>query len=175
MTEHRYGVERDEPGGGMTRPGDRATFRAMAQAVAGFRFAAVASGIRKDGRIDTALAFAEKPAVAAGVVTRNRVKAAPILIASERLRAGELSAVLVNSGCANACTGEAGLAAARQATAAVAKELGVPEGRVLPASTGVIGALLPAERIAAHAPELVRALSPSGSDDFARAICTTDR
>jgi glutamate N-acetyltransferase/amino-acid N-acetyltransferase len=147
----------------------------MAQPVAGFRFAAVASGIRKDGRIDTALAFAERPATAAGVVTRNRVKAAPILIASERLRGGELSAVLVNSGCANACTGEPGLAAARQATAVVAKELGVPEARVVPASTGVIGALLPADKIAAHAPELVRALSATGVDDFARAICTTDR
>jgi glutamate N-acetyltransferase/amino-acid N-acetyltransferase len=147
----------------------------MAQPVAGFRFAAVASGIRKDGRVDTALAFAERPATAAGVVTRNRVKAAPILIASERLRGGELSAVLVNSGCANACTGEPGLAAARQATAAVAKELGVPEARVVPASTGVIGAVLPAEKIVAHAPELVRGLSPAGIDDFALAICTTDR
>jgi glutamate N-acetyltransferase/amino-acid N-acetyltransferase len=147
----------------------------MAQPVLGFRFAAVASGIRKDGRIDTALAFAERPAIAAGVVTRNRVKAAPILIASERLRAGSLSAVLVNSGCANACTGEPGLAAAREATAAVAKELGVPETHVVPASTGVIGALLPADRIVARAPELVRALSPAGIDDFAQAICTTDR
>jgi glutamate N-acetyltransferase/amino-acid N-acetyltransferase len=147
----------------------------MAEPIRGFRFAAISAGIRKDGRIDTALAVADRPAAAAGVVTRNRVKAAPILIASERLRAGELSAVLVNSGCANACTGEPGLAAARQATAAVAKELGVPEARVVPASTGVIGALLPAERIVARAPELVRALSPTGIDDFARAICTTDR
>jgi glutamate N-acetyltransferase/amino-acid N-acetyltransferase len=147
----------------------------MTQPVSGFRFAAISAGIRKDGRIDTALACADRPATAAGVVTRNRVKAAPILIASERLRAGELSAVLVNSGCANACTGEAGLVAARQATAAVAKELGVPEARVVPASTGVIGALLPADRIAARAPELVRALAPTGVDDFARAICTTDR
>lgn len=151
------------------------TLGAMAEPIKGFRFAAISAGIRKDGRIDTALAFAERPATAAGVVTRNRVKAAPILIASERLAAGELSAVLVNSGCANACTGEPGLAAARQATAAVAKELGVPEARVVPASTGVIGAVLPADRIALRAPELVRALSPNGIDDFALAICTTDR
>jgi glutamate N-acetyltransferase / amino-acid N-acetyltransferase len=147
----------------------------MLQPIAGFRFAAVAAGIRKDGRIDTALAVADGPVAAAGVVTRNRVKAAPILIAAERLRARQLNAVLVNSGCANACTGEAGLAAARRATAAVARELGVPEAGVLPASTGVIGALLPAERIEARAAELVRALSPAGVDDFARAICTTDR
>ena len=147
----------------------------MPQPVLGFRFAAAAAGIRKDGRIDTALAVADGGAVAAGVVTRNRVKAAPVVLASERLHAGRLSAVLVNSGCANACTGEPGLAAARHATAAVAHELGVEEQMVLPASTGVIGALLPADRIAAKAPDLVRSLSPSGMDDFARAICTTDR
>src|SRR6476659_1659848 len=95
--------------------------------VSGFRFAAVSSGIRKDGRIDTALAVADGPATAAGLLTKNLVKAAPVLIAAERLRPGTLRAVLVNSGCANACTGEAGLTAARRATAAVAKELGAPD------------------------------------------------
>jgi glutamate N-acetyltransferase/amino-acid N-acetyltransferase len=143
--------------------------------LSGFRFAAVASGIRKDGRIDTALAVADGPATAAGLVTRNRVKAAPILVASERLRSGSLRGVLVNSGCANACTGEAGLVAARRSTSAVAAELGVSEELVIPASTGVIGVVLPAEKIVARAGELVRALSPAGVDDFALAICTTDR
>jgi glutamate N-acetyltransferase/amino-acid N-acetyltransferase len=143
--------------------------------IPGFRFAAVSAGIRKDGRIDTALAAADRPVVAAGLVTRNLVKAAPIVVVSERLAAGQLRAVLVNSGCANACTGEPGLAAARSATAAVAGALGSPEVEVVPASTGVIGALLPAERIAARAPELVRRLSPTGIEEFALAICTTDR
>jgi glutamate N-acetyltransferase/amino-acid N-acetyltransferase len=143
--------------------------------IPGFRFAAVSAGIRKDGRVDTALAVADAPVAAAGLVTRNRVKAAPILVAAERLRAAELRAVLVNSGCANACTGEPGLAAARASTAAVARELGAREEHVVPASTGVIGALLPAERIVARAPELVAKLSPNGIDDFALAICTTDR
>src|SRR6185295_17504383 len=147
----------------------------MVLPVPGFRFAAVSSGIRKDGRIDTALAVADGAVTAAGLVTRNRVKAAPILIATERLRGGSLRAVLVNSGCANACTGEPGLVAARRATAAVAAELGVAEELVVPASTGVIGVVLPGEKIAARAPELVRALSPNGIDDFALAICTTDR
>jgi glutamate N-acetyltransferase/amino-acid N-acetyltransferase len=147
----------------------------MVLPVQGFRFAAVSSGIRKDGRVDTALAVADGAATAAGLVTRNRVKAAPVLIASERLRAGSLRAVLANSGCANACTGEAGLVAARRATESIAGELGVSEALVLPASTGVIGAVLPAEKIAARAGDLVRALSPHGIDDFALAICTTDR
>jgi glutamate N-acetyltransferase / amino-acid N-acetyltransferase len=143
--------------------------------IPGFRFSTVAAGIRKDGRIDVALAVADRPVVAAGLVTRNLVKAAPILIASERLRAGLVRAVLVNSGCANACTGEAGLAAARHATDAVAAALGAPPAQVVPASTGVIGALLPADRIAARAEALVAGLSADGADDFARAICTTDR
>jgi glutamate N-acetyltransferase/amino-acid N-acetyltransferase len=122
-----------------------------------------------------ALAAADRPVVAAGLVTRNLVKAAPILLASERLRAGLVRGVLVNSGCANACTGEPGLGAARQSTEAIARALGAEPGQVIPASTGVIGALLPAERIVLKAEPLVRGLSPDGADDFARAICTTDR
>jgi glutamate N-acetyltransferase/amino-acid N-acetyltransferase len=83
--------------------------------------------------------------------------------------------LLVNSGCANACTGEPGMAAAREATAAVARALGADPASILPASTGVIGALLPAERIVARAGELVAKLSPDGAEDFSRAIMTTDR
>jgi len=147
----------------------------VATPIAGFRFSAVSAGIRKDGRIDVALAVADGPVVAAGRVTRNLVKAAPILVAQERLRAGSLRGVLVNAGCANACTGEAGLDAARRSTAAVASALGAAPGEIVPASTGVIGALLPADRIVDRAGELVGALSPTGIDDFARAICTTDR
>jgi glutamate N-acetyltransferase/amino-acid N-acetyltransferase len=143
--------------------------------IPGFRFSAVSAGIRKDGRIDVALAVAERPVVASGVVTRNRVKAAPILLASERLRSGLLRGVLVNAGCANACTGAAGLDAARRATDAVAAALGAGASELVPASTGVIGALLPAERIVERASELVAKLSPAGMDDFAKAICTTDR
>lgn len=147
----------------------------MATPIPGFRFSAVSAGIRKDGRIDVALAVADRPVVASGVVTRNRVKAAPIVVASERLRAGALRGVLVNAGCANACTGEAGLEAARRSTAAVAAALGADAAELAPASTGVIGVLLPAERIVERAAELVSKLSPTGIDDFATAICTTDR
>jgi glutamate N-acetyltransferase / amino-acid N-acetyltransferase len=143
--------------------------------ISGFRFSAVSAGIRKDGRIDVALAVADRPVVASGVVTRNRVKAAPIIVASERLRSGLLRGVLVNAGCANACTGGAGLEATRRATDAVAVALGAKPAELVPASTGVIGALLPAERIVDRAAELVSKLSPNGMDDFAKAICTTDR
>ncbi len=144
-------------------------------AIAGFRFAAVAAGIRKDGRIDLALATAERPVPTAARYTRNIVRAAPVLVAAERSRSGMAQAVLVNSGCANACTGEPGLRAARVTTAAIASALGCEAAFVLPASTGVIGAQLPADKIVAAVPGLFAAAAPDGLADFALAICTTDR
>lgn len=147
----------------------------MLSPVPGFRFSAASAGIRKDGRIDVALAVADAPATVAGVFTRNVVRAAPVLVATDRVRSGKTRAVLVNSGCANACTGEAGFRATLDSTAAIGRALGVEPELVLPASTGVIGVVLPAERIAARAGELVDKLSPNGADDFATAIMTTDR
>jgi glutamate N-acetyltransferase/amino-acid N-acetyltransferase len=147
----------------------------MPSPVQGFRFSAVSAGIRKDGRIDLALAAADRPVVAAGRVTRNAVKAAPIVLAAERLQKGLVRGVLVNSGCANACTGAPGLDAARSTTAALARVLGADEKEIIPASTGVIGALLPSEKIEARVSELFLKLSPTSMDDFALAICTTDR
>jgi glutamate N-acetyltransferase/amino-acid N-acetyltransferase len=147
----------------------------MTSTIAGFRFAAVSAGIRKDGRIDTALAVADRPAVVAGLFTRNLVRAAPVLVAEERVRSGLARAILVNAGCANACTGEAGLTAARETTEAVARALGCPANEVLPASTGVIGQLLPTAKITGKAKELAKAITPEGYELFAQAICTTDR
>lgn len=147
----------------------------MTQPIAGFRFSAVSAGIRKDGRVDLALAAAERPVTAAGVFTRNLVRAAPVTVAEERVRQGLARAVLVNAGCANACTGEPGKLATLETTRAVAHALGAAEGEVLPASTGVIGVVLPTEKILPKTGELVARLSPDGIDDFALAICTTDR
>ena len=147
----------------------------MSGKVLGFRFAAVSAGIRKDGRIDLALAASDHPAVTAALFTRNLVKAAPVLIATERARAGVSRAVLANAGCANAVTGEQGLSAARETTAAVAKALGISAEEILPASTGVIGAHLPVAQIAAQAAALADKLAAESHEDFALAICTTDR
>ena len=147
----------------------------MLPTVPGFRFSAVSAGIRKDGRVDVALAEAPLGTTSAGVFTRNLVRAAPVLIAEQRIRGGNARAVLVNSGCANACTGEPGLAATRESTAAIAEALGIDPEAVLPASTGVIGALLPADRIRSKARDLVAGLSAEGADAFSRAILTTDR
>lgn len=143
--------------------------------VPGFRFAGVAAGIKKDGRRDLALAVADEPVSTAAVYTRNRVQAAPVRVARERTRRGRAQAVLANSGCANACTGSAGLHATRSTTASLARTLGIDPKLVVPASTGVIGALLPADRIELAIPELVAALGPEGAPAFAEAIMTTDQ
>jgi glutamate N-acetyltransferase/amino-acid N-acetyltransferase len=141
--------------------------------VPGFQAAATAASIKKAGGLDLSLIVADAPAAAA-VFTTNRVKAAPVLVSRSRLRGGRAQAVLINSGNANACTGPEGLAAARETCRAVAARLHIPAGLVLPSSTGVIGAPLPATRITAAVPELVAHLSPEGLPRVARAIMTTD-
>jgi glutamate N-acetyltransferase / amino-acid N-acetyltransferase len=144
--------------------------------VGGFRFAAVAAGIKKNGKPDLGLVLADGGAVGAGVFTRNLVRAAPVDVAAERLRvARSVHAILVNSGCANACTGRAGLDATLLSTRAIAEALVLDESAVLPASTGVIGVTLPHERVIASADDLVANLGEDGADAFAEAICTTDR
>ena len=142
--------------------------------IPGFQFAAAAAGIKKIGVPDLALIVADQPAAAAGVYTRNRVKAAPVLLTRQRLRSGKAQAILVNAGNANACTGDQGLIAARETTAAAAQLLKIPDRLVLPASTGVIGQPLPAAKINAALPALVAGLRPAGLPEVARAIMTTD-
>lgn len=146
-----------------------------AHEVPGFRFAGLAAGIKKTGLPDLALAVAEAPVACAAVFTENLVQAAPVRIARERIAGGKIAALLVNSGNANACTGKPGMEAALRSSAAIAEALGLPAEQVLPASTGVIGQLLPAEKIVTAAKPLVAALSDCGSGDFARAIMTTDK
>ena len=142
--------------------------------IPGFRFAATAASIKKPGVPDLSLLVADSPAAAAGVFTRNRVKAAPVLISQERLRAGRAQAILVNAGNANACNGPQGFETARETCRQAAALLNVPEALVLPASTGVIGTPLPGDRIIQALPQLVANLSPDGLGEAARAIMTTD-
>lgn len=143
--------------------------------VRGFRFGGVAAGIKKTGLPDVALAVAELPVPCAAVFTTNLVQAAPLRIARERVATGYAQAALANSGNANACTGKPGFEAAIAASAAVAHQLGIRAELVVPASTGVIGQLLPAAKIVAAAPALVERLHPRGALDFAQAIMTTDK
>ncbi len=144
--------------------------------VAGFRFAGIPCGIKSSGAPDLALLLCEPLATVAAVSTRNVVRAAPVRLLEERLRAGRhrLRAVLVNSGNANACTGRAGRTVAEHTTAALAERLGVPPTRVVPASTGVIGTPLPPKPILGALDRLLESARPEGAMDFAQAIRTTD-
>jgi glutamate N-acetyltransferase / amino-acid N-acetyltransferase len=139
----------------------------------GFRAAAVASGI-KPGRLDLALLVADGPCTAAGVFTTNLAQAAPVLVSREHLAGGRARAIVVNAGCANAATGAAGLADAREAAEIVAHTVGCAIDEVVVASTGVIGVRLPMENVRAGIAEAARRISRLGGADAARAILTTD-
>jgi len=151
-------------------------------APAGFRAAGIAAGIKQSGAPDLALVFNEGPDyAAAGVFTRNQVKAAPVLWSRQVLSTGRLRAVLLNSGGANACTGPAGFADTHATAEAVASTLsgwGTETGpiEVAVCSTGLIGDRLPMERVLAGVTEIVHELAGGlhGGDDAARAIMTTD-
>ncbi len=143
-------------------------------AARGFRAAGVEAAIKYPNRKDFALLVSDTPASVAAVFTTNRVAAAPVQLDRERVAAGQARAVAINSGCANACTGEQGMADAREMAAAVAGALGLDERLVLVCSTGVIGVTLPMARIRAGASLAAAALSPTGGDDAAHAILTTD-
>jgi len=139
----------------------------------GFRAAAVASGIKPEGQ-DLALLVADWGCSAAAVFTTNRAQAAPIVVSREHLAAGQARAVVVNAGCANAGTGEQGLADARAMAAATAREIGCHAGEVVVASTGVIGVNLPMDKVRAGIARAAAALSVNSGAEAARAILTTD-
>ena len=140
----------------------------------GFKFAGVASGLKKDGRKDLALIYSETIANVAGVFTRNQVKAAPVILDMQRIVSGTCRAVIANSGNANCCTGDKGIQDAILTARWAAQALQLPEEQVLVASTGVIGEPLPVDKIQKALPDLVTALDSERIFDFAEAIMTTD-
>jgi glutamate N-acetyltransferase/amino-acid N-acetyltransferase len=144
-------------------------------APAGFRAAGVASGIKKSG-LDVSLVAADTRASAAAVFTTNKAQAAPVLIAREYIAAsgGHARAVVINSGCANACTGAEGIDTARAMASAAAAALGCEPTDVLVASTGVIGVSLDRDRVTSGIAQASRALGTDGGAAAARAIMTTD-
>jgi glutamate N-acetyltransferase / amino-acid N-acetyltransferase len=148
--------------------------RTGATAAAGFLAAGVACGVRYEGRRDLGLLLSEEVGGAAAVVvTTNVVKAAPLLVTGEAVEGGNVRAVVVNSGVANAATGERGLEDARRMQALAAAELKLEPEEVAVASTGVIGEHLPMDRVEAGIKEAATSLSDDGSP-FAEAILTTD-
>lgn len=139
----------------------------------GFRAAAVASGIKPEG-LDLALLVADWGCSAAAVFTTNRAQAAPVLVSREHLTTGQARAVVANAGCANAATGAAGLADAREMATLTAQALGCRPGEVVVASTGVIGVGLPMDKVRLGIQAAAAGLSREGGAPAARAILTTD-
>jgi len=144
----------------------------------GFLFAGAAAGLKKAGGLDLGLIEAPAGTAAAAVFTTNRVVAAPVAVGRLHLRAagGRVRAVIINSGNANCATGPRGLRDCLRVCEQVAESLGESRERVFPSSTGVIGVPLPAHRLLAALPRLLRGrrASPAALRQFARAIMTTD-
>jgi glutamate N-acetyltransferase / amino-acid N-acetyltransferase len=144
-------------------------------AVPGFRLGYAEAHVRKPNRKDMLIAALDEGSFAAGVFTQNRFCAAPVMVCREHLAGtAQQRAIVVNTGCANAGTGERGMADARATCEAVAKLLGCQPEQVLPFSTGVIMEHLPMDRIVAGLPTCVANLSSNGWYDAAHAIMTTD-
>ena len=142
----------------------------------GFTAAGWAAGLKPSGKPDLALLLAPEGAVCGGAFTRSVVRAACVDLCAQRLEAsgGRMRAVLINSGQANACTGDRGLIDSQRATAAAADRLGLDEESVLLCSTGVIGVPIPMPTLLAGLDPLVGALASSGGEAAAQAILTTD-
>ena len=143
-------------------------------AVPGILAGGVVAGIKPSGKKDLALIYSSTPARAAAVFTSNQVKGAPVMVSAEHVRGGQAQAIVASSGCSNVCTGEQGVADAREMTRIVGDLLRIPANQVLVAATGVIGAPLPMDKIRAALPKLAQSLSPQGGRAAAEAIMTTD-
>jgi len=139
-----------------------------------YKYAGVSCGIKKSGKEDLSLIFSEVPAVAAGVFTTNKSKAAPVLVDLQSIKNLVTRAVVVNSGNANACTGKRGMENANKMIELTAAFLGVNKSEVLVSSTGVIGVQLPMDKIEAGIAKAAENLSADGGDVAAKGIMTTD-
>ncbi len=140
----------------------------------GFLFSAVEAAIKKPGRKDLALIFSEGEAVVSGMFTKNNIKAAPVRLDMKLIKSGKGQAIIVNSGNANACTGKQGMKDAVEMAELAATALGLKPNNAYVCSTGVIGTLMPMERIRPKVSELANNLGKASIDDVAAAIMTTD-
>ncbi len=144
-------------------------------AVPGFKAAGLNCGLKAKGALDLTLVVSDRPAVAAGVFTKNKVRSPSVIWCEQTLRKNpEIRAVVVNSGNANACTGAQGMRACKQIANSLAGELQIQPRQLLIASTGVIGVPLPWEKVVSGVPALNKKLSSKGWMDAARGIMTTD-
>jgi glutamate N-acetyltransferase/amino-acid N-acetyltransferase len=138
----------------------------------GFLAGAVHAGIKSRDELDLAILCSQVTCKAAGVFTTSQIKSAPVILCQGHISNGQAQAIVVNSGCANACTGEQGLADAAETARLTAQKLDTPLQKVLVASTGIIGVPLPMDKIRAGIPRMK--LTGTGGRDFCQAIMTTD-
>jgi glutamate N-acetyltransferase/amino-acid N-acetyltransferase len=138
----------------------------------GFLAGAVSAQIKKGSELDLAILYSEVPCTPAGIFSSNRIKSAPVVLSQKHLLTGRAQAIVVNSGCANACLGAQGMADAQEMASLAAAKLNLTSEDVLVASTGVIGVPLPMGKIGAGI-SMIR-MTKEGGHDFARAIMTTD-
>ena len=141
----------------------------------GFLAGAAHCGLKKDG-YDVGIILSERPAQAAAMFTTNQIVAAPVVYSREAIKKGQVRAVAVNSGNANACTGKQGHEDVRMMVASTASSLGIPPDDVFVASTGIIGERLPVDKVTSGIKEAVRNLGPERENGhaFAESIMTTD-
>lgn len=159
MAAKKYSVIKN---GGITSP-------------AGFMSSGICAGLKKSGKTDMALIFSETPAKTAAAFTTCLFAAAPVVLGREVLKKNSnISAIIVNSGNANACTGKTGLKNARRMAELTAKQLGIKSSAVLVSSTGRIGVQMPMDKIESGIKKACSALSEKGGHDSALAIMTTD-
>lgn len=140
----------------------------------GFMAAGIASGIKKSGKKDLGLIYSQTPALACALFTKNKVKAAPLLVCAKHLINNRAQAVIINSGNANCYTGKAGLKDAENMALISAKVLGIGKTDVLVASTGIIAKPMPMGNIIPGIKKVCLKLSKNGGNDVAKAIMTTD-
>ncbi len=142
----------------------------------GFRAAAISCGIKNPEatRLDLALIVSDTPAITDAVFTTNKVRAACVRVCQQHVKTADARAIIANSGNANACTGPQGIQDAKAMCKATAESLGLKMREVLVCSTGIIGMNMPIQRITPRIGELAEKLSPTGNEDAARAIMTSD-
>lgn len=160
----------------MSRSKNVRTIKGGVTSPKGFRAAGVPAAIKYENRNDVALIVADEPCDAAAVFTTNKVAAAPVVYDREIIKGGRIQAILANSGCANACTGEEGMKDAKLSALVTAGELGIDPKHVLVASTGVIGRRLPMDRLLAGMKRAKAALGRTRNHGLMaeKAVMTTD-
>ena len=143
--------------------------------VKGFIFSGISVGLKKSGKKDLGLIFSEKQCKAHAVFTKNKVLAAPVLVGKKIVKRNNIQSIIVNSGSANACTGEDGILATNEVLKELSVNTGMKPYNFFPSSTGIIGQPLDYKLINKNIPKLIKRLKDTSSKDFANAITTTDK